>query len=131
MVVFVAVVVSKYPAIVRTTNPVIDVSETVAHNFAVLSLPYFLFQLGTLAWPSQHVFRMDGLRDRRLLRRFLSHRSSIPQMGDSTSHLYLCPRTKQIGRSRVSADGQTMTAHWELAGPDGATITWETTSDRQ
>jgi hypothetical protein len=34
-------------------------------------------------------------------------------------------------RSRVSADGQTTTAHWELAGPDGTTITWETTSHRQ
>jgi hypothetical protein len=34
-------------------------------------------------------------------------------------------------RSRVSADGRTMTGYWELVGPDGATITWETTSDRQ
>ena len=34
-------------------------------------------------------------------------------------------------RSRVSADGRTMTGYWELVGPDGTTITWETTSDRQ
>ena len=34
-------------------------------------------------------------------------------------------------RSRVSADGQTMTGHWDLAGPDGIAITWETTSSRQ
>jgi hypothetical protein len=30
-----------------------------------------------------------------------------------------------------SADGRTSTAHWELVGPNGATITWETTSERQ
>ncbi len=34
-------------------------------------------------------------------------------------------------RSEVSADGQTLTGHWELVGPGGATITWETTSERQ
>src|ERR1039457_6798331 len=88
MVAFVAVVVSKHPAIVHTTNPVIDVSQTVPHNFAVLSLPDFLFQLRTLAWPSQHVFCMERLRDRRLLGRFLSHHSSIAQMGAQMSHLY-------------------------------------------
>jgi len=80
--VFVAVVVSKHPAIVHTTNPMIDVGETVPHNFAVQSLPHFLFQLRALAWPSQHVFCIDGLRDRRLLGRFLSHHSSIAQVGD-------------------------------------------------
>lgn len=34
-------------------------------------------------------------------------------------------------RSTVSADGRTMTGHWVLVGPDGTTITWETTSNRQ
>jgi hypothetical protein len=81
MVILVAVVVSKHPAIVHTTNPVIDVSETVAQNLAVLSLPHFFFQLRTLPWPSQHVFCTDGLRDRRLLGCFPSHHSSIAQMG--------------------------------------------------
>lgn len=30
-----------------------------------------------------------------------------------------------------SADARTSTAHWELAGPNGVTITWETTSEQQ
>jgi hypothetical protein len=81
MIVFVAVVVSKHPAIVHTANPVIDGGETVMPNFAVLRLPYFFFQLRTLAWPGQHVFCIDGLWERRLLGRFLSHRSSMAQMG--------------------------------------------------
>ena|ERR1039457_1132853 len=34
-------------------------------------------------------------------------------------------------RSTVSKDGRTMTGYWELVGPDGTTITWETTSERQ
>lgn len=34
-------------------------------------------------------------------------------------------------RSTFSADRRTMTGSWELAGPDGTTITWETESDRQ
>ena len=34
-------------------------------------------------------------------------------------------------RSTVSADGRTMTGHWEIAGPGGTTVTWETTSQRQ
>jgi hypothetical protein len=34
-------------------------------------------------------------------------------------------------RSTYSADGRTMTGHWELAGPGGKTITWTTTSERQ
>jgi hypothetical protein len=34
-------------------------------------------------------------------------------------------------RATYSGDGRTSTAHWELVGPDGATITWETTSERQ
>jgi hypothetical protein len=33
-------------------------------------------------------------------------------------------------RTSVSADRQTMTSHWEFAGPGGS-ITWETTSERQ
>jgi hypothetical protein len=33
-------------------------------------------------------------------------------------------------RSIVSADGL-MTGHWEFVGPEGTTITWETTSERQ
>ncbi len=33
-------------------------------------------------------------------------------------------------RSTVSADGRTMTGHWEIAGPDGKTISWKTTSER-
>jgi len=36
-----------------------------------------------------------------------------------------------INRTTVSADRRTMTGHWELASPDGTTITWETTSERQ
>jgi hypothetical protein len=31
----------------------------------------------------------------------------------------------------VSADGQTMTGHWEFPGPGGASINWTTTSQRQ
>jgi len=34
-------------------------------------------------------------------------------------------------RATYSQDGRTSTAHWELAGPNGTTITWETTSERQ
>jgi hypothetical protein len=34
-------------------------------------------------------------------------------------------------RSAASADGRTMTGHWEFAGPGGTTITWKTTSERQ
>ncbi|MGD1098599.1 MAG: hypothetical protein ABSB35_42300 [Bryobacteraceae bacterium] len=34
-------------------------------------------------------------------------------------------------RSTVSADGRTMTGHWELVGPGGTTVTWNTTSERQ
>jgi hypothetical protein len=34
-------------------------------------------------------------------------------------------------RSTVSADGRTMTGHWELVGPGGVTVTWNTTSERQ
>ena len=34
-------------------------------------------------------------------------------------------------RSTVSADGRVMTAHWEIAGPGGTTISWKTTSERQ
>jgi hypothetical protein len=34
-------------------------------------------------------------------------------------------------RSTVSADGRTMTAHWEVAGPGGRTVIWTITSDRQ
>ena len=34
-------------------------------------------------------------------------------------------------RSTVSADGRTMTGHWEFAGPGGTTVTWKTTSERQ
>lgn len=30
-------------------------------------------------------------------------------------------------RSTISADGRTMTGHWEFAGPGGTTIAWETT----
>ncbi len=33
--------------------------------------------------------------------------------------------------STFSADGRTMTGHWELAGPGGKTVTWTTTSERQ
>ncbi len=31
----------------------------------------------------------------------------------------------------VSADGRSMTGHWELVGPAGGTATWTTTSERQ
>jgi hypothetical protein len=31
----------------------------------------------------------------------------------------------------VSADGRTMTGHWEVAGPGGSIIIWKTTSERQ
>jgi hypothetical protein len=34
-------------------------------------------------------------------------------------------------RATISPDGRNMTTHWELAGPGGADITWETTSQRQ
>ena len=34
-------------------------------------------------------------------------------------------------QSTYSADGRTSTTHWEWAGPNGATITWKTTSERQ
>ncbi len=36
-----------------------------------------------------------------------------------------------ITRSTHSADGKTATGHWEIAGPGGTTITWETKSERQ
>lgn len=34
-------------------------------------------------------------------------------------------------RSTVSADGRTMTGHWEIVGPGGTSLTWVTTSERQ
>jgi hypothetical protein len=34
-------------------------------------------------------------------------------------------------RATVSADGRTMTGHWELVGPGGTTVTWKTTAERQ
>ena len=34
-------------------------------------------------------------------------------------------------RSTVSADGRTLTGHWEIVGPGGTIITWKTTSERQ
>lgn len=34
-------------------------------------------------------------------------------------------------RSKVSADGRSSTGHWEILGPDGTTVTWTTTSERQ
>jgi hypothetical protein len=34
-------------------------------------------------------------------------------------------------RATISADGRTMTGHWEFAGPGGATVTWKTTAERQ
>jgi hypothetical protein len=34
-------------------------------------------------------------------------------------------------RTRVSATGRTMTTDWEIPGPEGSTITWRTTSERQ
>jgi hypothetical protein len=33
--------------------------------------------------------------------------------------------------STYSANGRTMTGHWEITGPGGKTITWTTTSERQ
>jgi len=33
-------------------------------------------------------------------------------------------------RSTVSADGRILTGHWEIAGPEGTTITWKTTAER-
>ena len=65
MVMLVAVVVSKHPAIVHTTNPVIDVSETVAHNLAVLSLHTSSFNLAPVlgrvsTYSVWRVFVIDG-----------------------------------------------------------------------
>jgi hypothetical protein len=34
-------------------------------------------------------------------------------------------------RSTFSADGRTMTGHWEIVGPGGTTMTWKTTSERK
>jgi hypothetical protein len=34
-------------------------------------------------------------------------------------------------RTTASADGRTMTGHWEFVGPGGTTITWKTMSERQ
>jgi uncharacterized membrane protein len=34
-------------------------------------------------------------------------------------------------RSAVSADGKTSTGHWEVIGPDGTQVTWETISERR
>lgn len=31
----------------------------------------------------------------------------------------------------ISADGQTMTAHWTFIGPNDSTVTWNTTYERQ
>jgi len=36
-----------------------------------------------------------------------------------------------ITRSLISADGRTMSGHWELLGPGGVAVTWKTTSERQ
>lgn len=33
-------------------------------------------------------------------------------------------------RSTVSADGRTLTTHWELPGPGGTTVRWKTTCER-
>ena len=34
-------------------------------------------------------------------------------------------------RTRISADGQIMTSHWEIIGPDDLMIVWDTMSERE
>jgi len=97
MVVAMAVVISKHPAIVHATNPEIDVRKAVPNNLTVLRRPHFLFQLRTLPWPRQRKFCVECFRDLRgLLGCFLPHYSSIPQKGSYKPQLNSSAKTRRV-----------------------------------
>ena len=58
---------------------------------------------------------------------------SFQNLSDGSFEAKLKKSGVDVGTSRstVSADGRTMMALWKIAGPEGATVTWKTTSERQ
>jgi len=58
---------------------------------------------------------------------------SFRTLGDGSFEAKMKKGGVDVGTSRssVSADGRIMTGHSEVVGPGGASLTWETTSERQ
>jgi hypothetical protein len=81
---------------------------------------------------AQAVFQLDG-NWYPVSGSALSDSLSIRRLDDRT----FAAETKKDGvisgvvRATVSPDGRTLTGHWELAGPNGSTITQLTMSSRQ
>jgi len=78
-----------------------------------------IFQMDGSWRPVTGSLRADSLRFRRL--------------GDGSFEAKMKKGGVDVGTSRstVSADGRTMTGHWEIVGASGTSLTWETTSERQ
>jgi hypothetical protein len=58
---------------------------------------------------------------------------SFRHLGDGSLEVRMRKGGADVGtnRSTYSADGRTMTGHWQFSGPGGSVITWTTTSERQ
>jgi len=78
------------------------------------------------------VFQMDG-RWCPVTGSLLADSLSFRRLGDGSFEAKMKKGGVDVGTSRstVSADGRTMTGHWEIVGASGTSLTWETTSERQ
>lgn len=64
---------------------------------------------------------------------FLVDSLSLRRLDDGSLEVKMRKGGADVGlnRSKVSTDGRTLTGVWEILGPDGATVKWTTTSERQ
>jgi hypothetical protein len=78
------------------------------------------------------VFQMDGSWYP-VTGSLLADSLSFRRLGDGSFEAKMKKGGVDVGTSRstVSADGRTMTGHWEIVGASRTSLTWETTSERQ
>ena len=78
------------------------------------------------------VYQMDG-KWYPVTGSFVADSVNVRRLDDVSAEAKLRKGGADVGTQRitVSADGRTLTAHVEIVGPGGTTITWKTTSQRQ